>query len=182
MENKTSPMPEQQKIGSGFKLMMGMGTLLVVVLVISSVVSVRRIQKSKTVANEARVTIQQQGQEDFTFDSVAVLQIKKEDFAAAPGTDGVQQEYTGVPLWNILENTGLDLTEVTQVILQSRDGSEQILTVEELQLPENVYLVYGIEGKPLGLASEGGDGPFMVLVRQNPHQTPIKQLTLLKLS
>ena len=53
------------------------------------------------------------------------------------------------------------------VIVRAIDGYTVALSIEEVLDEENVYLAYAIDGKPLRSKSQGGSGPYQLIVRKD---------------
>ena len=71
----------------------------------------------------------------------------------------------GVELRALLEALDIDLSSVSRVTVSGLDGYYSPLTVEEVERGETVYICYSMDGKILAPQSEGGYGPFMMVIR-----------------
>ena len=81
------------------------------------------------------------------------------------GEPPVEHSYTGVPMKNLFAELKIDTVNVTAVVLKAIDGYVSALTLNEVMEDDNVYIVYKIDGKSLGNTENGGDGPYMALMR-----------------
>lgn len=92
------------------------------------------------------------------------------DFSANLDTSTTEPEehtYTGIPLKNLIEEVGLSLKDKDMVIVRAIDGYTVALSIEEVLDKENVYLAYAVDGKPLRSRSQGGSGPYQLIVRKD---------------
>jgi len=85
------------------------------------------------------------------------------------GKPPVEHNYTGVPMKNLFAELKIDTTNVTTVVLKAIDGYSSALTLTEVMEEDNVYIVYKMDGKSLGNAENGGDGPYLALIRKDPY-------------
>lgn len=84
------------------------------------------------------------------------------------GKDPEKHVYTGVLLKEVFEKTGLDTAGKDTVIMKAVDGYTSAIGMEETLQDDNVYLVYEMDGQPLGTKEEGGSGPLQVILAKDP--------------
>lgn len=77
-------------------------------------------------------------------------------------TDDGNYTYTGVTLKEILTQAQVD-SNATAVYVQASDGYGTTLTIQEAE-KDSVFIAYLKEGKALTLLSEGGEGPFRLII------------------
>jgi DMSO/TMAO reductase YedYZ molybdopterin-dependent catalytic subunit len=85
------------------------------------------------------------------------------------GKQPVEHSYTGVPMKNLFENLKIDTGNVSLVVLKAIDGYTSALTLSEVMEDDNVYIAYKIDGKSLGNEENGGDGPYMAIIRKDSY-------------
>ncbi len=115
-----------------------------------------------TVWNESRVL------KSYTMDEIKTLGEK--EFTAdlkASGKDPVTHFYTGVPLLYVLQDAGLDTGQEKALSVSAIDGYVVAITYEKWSDPENVYLAYEMDGKPLGSKADGGLGPYQIIISKD---------------
>lgn len=84
------------------------------------------------------------------------------------GAKPVETEYKGIELKKLLETTGIELSNYSQVTFIASDGYRIILNVEEIMEPSNVYLTFERDGELLKSKKQGGNGPFQLIIRRDP--------------
>jgi hypothetical protein len=85
------------------------------------------------------------------------------------GKPPLEHSYTGVPMKNLFENLKIDTGSVSLVVLKAIDGYTSALTFSEVMEDDNVYIAFKIDGKSLGNKDNGGDGPYMAIIRKDPY-------------
>lgn len=79
-----------------------------------------------------------------------------------------ENTYLGLPLSTILEAVDQDiLSQGEQVTVRAIDGYAVAYTMEEVMQSDHIYLVWRMDGDPLGNKSDGGSGPLLVIPRQD---------------
>mgnify|MGYP000164786053 CR=1 FL=1 len=130
----------------------------------------RQYLKDKGYANENAEIIIKEGDMEKVLNYETIKTLGEVEFTATLDTSDTgpeEQTYTGVPLKNIIEEAGLLLEEGKIVVVRGIDGYTVALSSEEVLDEENVYLAYEINGKPLKSKSQGGSGPYQVIVRKD---------------
>ena len=85
------------------------------------------------------------------------------------GKPPVEHSYTGVPMKNLFTKLKIDTANATTVVLKAIDGYTSALTLDEVMEDDNVYIVYKMDGKSLENSENGGDGPYMALIRTDSY-------------
>jgi len=75
----------------------------------------------------------------------------------------VQKRFKGVPLKNILDYFDVDYSEARSVSFSAADGYVSAAQISHAIDVENCFIVFEVDGKPLGTTESGGDGPFMAI-------------------
>jgi Sulfite oxidase and related enzymes len=114
--------------------------------------------------------IKSNGQEIASIDMDYIKGLDKQIFDAnikKSGKDPVKHSFTGVALKKVLEAAGVRTDGASKVIVKAVDGYTSVLTMEETMQDNNVYMVYAIDGKPLGKKEDGGAGPFEMVIKSD---------------
>ena len=120
----------------------------------------------------ATLVIKEQGEEVGSISLEEIMALGSEEFQAvlrSSGKDPVEGTYTGISLARVIEavKSGLITTDV-QVSVRAVDGYAVTYTGQEMLQSKHIYLVWLIDGKPLGSKANGGSGPLLVIPRQHP--------------
>lgn len=78
-----------------------------------------------------------------------------------------QKQYTGILLLDFLKACNMVPQQEQQVVVESKDRYNVVLTWEELSAPENVYLVWEEGGKPLTPET----GAYQLVIRNDQYST-----------
>ncbi len=84
------------------------------------------------------------------------------------GKKPVLTEYKGVEMSKLFNSLNVDISNVERLTFNATDGYRIILSAEEINEPNNVYLTFERDGKPLKSKKQGGNGPFQLVIRQDP--------------
>lgn len=84
------------------------------------------------------------------------------------GKKPVETEYKGIELSLLFESLGVDFSNSERIIFNAADGYRIILSKDELQESNNVYLTFERDGKYLKSKSQGGNGPLQLVIRRDP--------------
>ncbi len=82
-------------------------------------------------------------------------------------TDPTPVTFTGVELKKIYENFGLDISSVEVFEVRALDGYSSALTLDEVLADGNVYICIMMNGEALKAKSEGGYGPYMMVINSS---------------
>lgn len=116
----------------------------------------------------ASLTIISKGQpvKTFSLEEIKELPAVDREVTIRSSSEGIKTYvFTGTPVREIL--TGLDnaiLTEANKVTARGLDTYTVVFNGEEILSSDHVLLVYARDGMPLGSKSEGGTGPFRIII------------------
>jgi hypothetical protein len=60
-----------------------------------------------------------------------------------------------------------EIKRASKVIVKAIDGYTVALSSKEIMEPDNVYLAFEKDGKPLGTKEDGGSGPYQLIVTKD---------------
>jgi len=81
---------------------------------------------------------------------------------------GERRTFTGVPLSALFNRAGVNTAGLNTVTFRAEDGFFSVITMAEALEASNVYIVTHESGVALGSYGDGGRGPFMVVVSEDP--------------
>ncbi len=99
-----------------------------------------------------------------------MLKLNPEEFDATMDTsvtDPTPVTFTGVELKKIYESFNLDISDVTVFEVRALDGYSSALTLDEVLTDGNVYICIMMNGEALKTKSEGGFGPYMMVINSS---------------
>lgn len=127
--------------------------------------------KAKDTMQEKELIVIKSGEESATLDKESINGLGEVEFSANLKSDGKLAEkhtYTGVLLKKVLDANNIDLSNKEVLIVKGIDGYTVAIGVDEVMEENNVYIAYGMDGKPLGKKEDGGRGPYEVIIRKDP--------------
>lgn len=145
--------------------------VLIVVVSISAYLNKQSVQEKKEMMQEAKfqIIIDDKSVAEPNMEEIMNMDpVQYEANINKSGKDPVTHNFTGVPLINILEKYKVDLSEKLQVIATAVDGYTVAYSISEVKDKDNIYITYKMDDKLLGPKEEGGRGPFMLVVREDP--------------
>jgi len=71
----------------------------------------------------------------------------------------------GVELRSLLDAMGIDITNAAHIVVSGLDGYHSALTLAETIQEEHIYICFAMDGEILKTRSEGGFGPFLMVLR-----------------
>ncbi len=80
-------------------------------------------------------------------------------------TEPTEVTMRGVELIRILHDKDISLSEEQTVEVRALDGYASVLTYSEIMESQNVYIVFEMNGEPLGVKADGGMGPYLMVIR-----------------
>ncbi len=80
-------------------------------------------------------------------------------------TEPTQVAFTAAEVKAILAYKKISLDGVTTLEFRALDGYASAVTIEEMQAEQNVYICIKMNGKALGTKSEGGTGPYLMVIK-----------------
>ncbi len=81
-------------------------------------------------------------------------------------TDPTDVSFSGVELKKIFDFAGLEINSET-IEVRSLDGYTSALTKEEIMQDDNVYICIAMGEEPLPPKSEGGMGPYLMIIKSS---------------
>ncbi|HHX54063.1 MAG TPA: molybdopterin-dependent oxidoreductase [Clostridiales bacterium] len=97
-----------------------------------------------------------------------ILELDPVDFEAVMDTsttDPTSVTFTGVELSRICEKFGIGIEPGMIVQVKALDGYASALTGEEVLAGDNVYICVYMNGEALKTKSEGGMGPYLMIIK-----------------
>jgi len=80
--------------------------------------------------------------------------------------------YRGVELRVLLDQAVPDWpTSSSQIIARAADGYTATFAPDEIGFANNIVIVYAKDGLPLGSLTDGGSGPFRIIIREDAFGT-----------
>lgn len=95
-----------------------------------------------------------------------LMEIGVHDISASPR--GELRTFTGVPIVYILRHFDIDYSEASSVLFLSLDGFATTITIAEALNANNAFVVFEESGELLGAREEGGLGPYMIVMAEDP--------------
>lgn len=96
-----------------------------------------------------------------------LLDLKPVEFKAnmdTSTTDPTPVTFTGVELSKICESLELDISPAEVFEVRALDGYSSALVLEEVLMEDNVYICLYMNGEGLKTKSQGGLGPYMMVI------------------
>lgn len=144
--------------------------LLLTVLGVSYLINRGDIENKLALNKEAIFEIVVDGQVKTSYNMEDISKMGEVTFSAnlkSSGKDPVAHEYTGVLLKTIFEEAGLNPEQSEGATITAIDGYAAALTKEKLMSDDNVFLAYRRDGQLLGDKSNGGDGPYQLVISKD---------------
>jgi DMSO/TMAO reductase YedYZ molybdopterin-dependent catalytic subunit len=145
--------------------------VLVLVVGITAYLNRGDLAAKKESQQNAYVIIKSGGSEMARVDLEQLQQMNVVDVEAnlkRSGKDPEKHVYTGVLLKEVFEAAGIDTNGKDTVIMKAADGYTSAIGMEETLQDDNVYIVFKIDGQPLGTKEQGGSGPLQVILAKDP--------------
>ncbi len=98
-------------------------------------------------------------------DILALEPVEFETTMRTSTTGATPVTFTGVELSKVLEKYAVAVSPKTTIQVIALDGYTSALTGEEILAPENIYLCIAMDGEALKPRSEGGCGPYYLVIR-----------------
>jgi len=146
-------------------------TIIILVLAVSVLAYFNRVdhELKQELQMNAEFIIKNAEQE-FRITMGDVLNLNPVDFTATMNTSTTQPtpvEYTGVELSKLLQNYDVQITDESIIQVTALDGYATALNGKEVLEPENIYLSIYKNGEPLKSKAQGGDGPYLIVIRND---------------
>lgn len=146
--------------------------VLAIALGVTAYLNMENVLDKKELQENAIILVKFGDKESIEVNMELITGLGEEEFKAnlkKSGKPPVEHSYTGVPMKNLFAELGIDTVNIDTVILKAIDGYSSALTLDEVMENDNVYIVYKIDGESLGSAENGGDGPYLALIRKDPY-------------
>ena len=153
------------------KIVLIIVAVLVIVVGVTAYMNRGDLAAKQESQQDAYVIIQSGGSELARIDLNKLQRMNVVDVEANLKRSGKNPEkhvYTGVLLKEVLDEAGADTAGKDTVIMKAVDGYTSAIGMEETLQDDNVYLVFKIDGQPLGTKEEGGSGPLQVILAKDP--------------
>lgn len=147
-------------------------TVLVIVVGVMAILNSSSIRQRKEQQDSACIIIKKDGEEIASIDMKYISSIGEVDFQAdldTSETDPEEHQYSGVPLIKVLDSLEISLDGVEAATAKALDGYTVAFDISEVKDEENMYIVYKIDGQNLKNKSQGGSGPYQIIVRKDPY-------------
>jgi|SRR5690554_6222657 len=147
------------------KLLLGLIVIFVVVTGILSAVNINRIQG----LDQEKLTIVA-GSQSKEITLGELKELPATSFTAELRSTSQPNQtitFTGISIKDLLEYLKIDVT-FSEVAFSSLDGFTTVLSVDEVMMDDNVYVVYKRDNEPILSKSDGGTGPMEIIVAQDP--------------
>jgi hypothetical protein len=146
--------------------------VLIAVVATAAFLNAGNIRQKREQENEAYIVIKKRGEKLAEIDMDSLKLIGEVDFMAdldTSETGPVSHKYTGVPLIRVLDWVGMETSDEEVVIARALDGYTVAFNISEVKDKDNIYIAYKIDGKYMAAGSQGGSGPFQIIVRKDPY-------------
>mgnify|MGYP000867564281 CR=1 FL=1 len=140
----------------------------VFVALAAAVMALARLNRSDAVVTQGSVAVTRDGRTLKTFTLAQVRALPSVDAHKKIVSSSHADEegrYTGVPVRELLRAVDPALLDQARlVVTRASDGYVSSISVEEVKKSDSVLLVYAKDGKSLGMADDGGTGPFRIVI------------------
>jgi hypothetical protein len=146
--------------------------VLAVVVAAAAFLNAENARQKKEQESSAYIVVKKGGVELADVDMDSIRSMGEVNFPAnldTSETGPVSHKYTGVPLIKVLDSLGVEIAGARTVIVRALDGYTVAFDVSEIEDKDNIYIAYKIDGQYLGNRSQGGSGPFQIIVRKDPY-------------
>lgn len=142
--------------------------LLFAVVVISAVLNRGDVELKRALAENRQFQIRRDGESILTVGLHELLDLEPVEFTTRLATSVSEpREVTlqGVELRLLLEALEIDTSEARYFVFSGLDGYYSPLTLAEVEKEEYIYICLAMDGEILKTQSEGGFGPFLMVIR-----------------
>lgn len=77
-------------------------------------------------------------------------------------------EYKGIEISKLFVSLNMDISNIKKMTFTATDGYRIVLSKEEIDESNNVYLTFERDGEYLKSKKQGGNGPFQLVIRNDP--------------
>lgn len=142
-------------------------SLLILAVAALAYLNAGDLEQKKELEAKARFVLIQ-GEQRYKVSMEDILELKPVDFETVirtSATGPTPVSFTGVELRKILAKYGLGVEPASTIQATSLDGYASALTGEEVLAKDNVYITIAIDGETLKPMSEGGPGPYYLVLK-----------------
>jgi len=146
--------------------------VLVIVVGVTAILNSNSARLREEQQDSAYIIIKKGVEEIASIDMEYISSAGEEDFQAdldTSETDPEKHQYSGVPLIKVLDLLEIDMDGIETVIVRALDGYTVAFNISEVKDEENMYIVYKIDGQYLKNKSQGGSGPYQIIIRKDPY-------------
>ncbi len=111
------------------------------------------------------------GEEIATIDEEYLLKMPGETFKAVIRSSGKKPEdaeFEGVEVSKLFEELNIETEGKEQILFRAADGYVSALSLDEVLTKDNTYIAYKMNGEQLKTKSQGGNGPFQLIIKKDP--------------
>lgn len=144
--------------------------ILIIAVVTMAILNKDYVKDKDIMIENFSFVLMNNGEEVAIVDLEFIEGLEAKEFKAnlkSSGKDPVEHSFRGVALKDIIESKEESLEGKKQVVIRSIDGFAVALSAAEVAEEDNVYIVYEIDGKPLGTKDDGGSGPYQIVIRKD---------------
>jgi DMSO/TMAO reductase YedYZ molybdopterin-dependent catalytic subunit len=133
-----------------------------------AVVTLAQLNRSDAHVTTGTVAVTNGGEtvRTFTMEDVAALpSVTRSETIRSSSHPDETGSFTGVPLRELLNAARPGLLEgASMIVTRAADGYVSSLSAEEVAADDSVILAYQKDGESLGTSSDGGTGPFRIII------------------
>ena len=151
------------------KLVMGIIIVLVIMLTVFSVLNRGNLELKEKLQSNAEFQIHF-NDKTITVTMDDMIKLNPVEFEANYDTsknDGEIVKFTGVEIKNILKEYDIEINDDNVIEVKALDGYSSALTGSEVLTEDNTYICLLKEGETLGTKTDGGMGPYLMIVKSS---------------
>jgi len=144
--------------------------VLFVILIILVLLNRGDVELRRALAENREFQIRVEGEVISTIGLQFLLDMEPQEFTASYATSiSAPRDVTmrGVELRLLLDALEIDLSNVNHFVVSGLDSYYTPLSIDEVLIDENVYICYSMDGEMMKSQSEGGVGPYMLVIRSD---------------
>lgn len=144
--------------------------VLVVIIGITAYLNKDNAMSKTQINNDAVFSVVENGNEIKSYNMSEIQALGEVEFYAnlnSSDSDAVEYQYTGIPLINILKDSGVNMEGMEAAIVSAIDGYVVSISMEKVLENDNVYLAYMRGGELMNTREDGGDGPYQLIISKD---------------
>jgi len=153
-------------------IILSVAAVLMIIVGVMAVLNSSSVRFKEEQQDSAYIIIIKDGEEIASIDMEYISSAGEEDFQAdldTSETDPQNHQYSGVPLIKVLDLLEINMDGIETVIVRALDGYTVAFDISEVEDEENMYIAYKIDGQYLKNKSQGGPGPYQIIIRKDPY-------------